>query len=189
MDTMEPMDVMQAIRARRSIRRYKREPIPSAKEVVLLEALRLSPSAGNRQPWRFILVRDPDLIRRLAHESSWERLAPLRALTTAPLVIVGCGVPDESVPVGSVDGDLVDVVIALQSAVLAATSLGLGTCWIGAFYEDRVKALLGVPEEIRVIALLAVGTPDETPPAKSRKESQEILYSDVYGAPRAGLEQ
>jgi nitroreductase len=110
----------------------------------------------------------------------------LRALTTAPLVIVGCGVPSESVPVGSVDGDLVDVVIALQSTVLAATGLGLGTCWIGAFYEERVKTLLDVPEEARVVALLAVGVPDESPRAKGRKEPVQIFYSDVYGAPYAG---
>jgi nitroreductase len=177
---------MDIIRARRSIRRYAPEPIPSEKETALLEALRLSPSAGNRQPCRFILVRDPELIRQLAEECSWERLAPLRALTTAPLVIVGCGVPEESVPVGSLDGDLVDVVIALQSAVLAATGLGLGTCWIGAFYEDRVKSLLNVPEDARVIALLAVGVPDESPAAKDRKEPTEIFCGDVYGAPCAG---
>jgi len=173
---------MEAIRARRSIRRYKPNAVPHEKEIALLEALRLSPSAGNRQPCRFILVRDPELIRRLAEECSWQRLAPLRALTTAPVVIVGCGVPSESLPVGSQDGEIVDVVIALQSAVLAATGLGLGTCWIGAFHEDRVKTLLGVPEEVRVIALLAVGVPDESPPAKSRKELREILYANVYGA-------
>lgn len=181
------MDVMEAIRTRRSIRRYKPEPIPSEKERALLDALRLSPSAGNRQPWRFILVRDADLIHRLARDCSWERLAPLRALTTAQLVIVGCGLPGECVPVGSLDGDTVDVVIALQSAVLAATSLGLGTCWIGAFYEDRVKALLVVPEEARVIALLAVGVPDESPPAKSRLEPSEVFYGDTYGAPYTGM--
>ena len=182
------MEVMEAIRARRSIRRYRPEPIPPEKEAALLEALRLSPSAGNRQPWRFILVRGPEQIRRLAQECSLERLGPPRALTTAPLVIVGCGVPGESAPVGSlVDGDLVDVVIALQSAVLAAAGLGLGTCWIGAFYEERVKALLSVPEETRVIALLAVGVPDESPPPKARKEPAEIFYTDVYGAAYSGL--
>jgi len=175
------MDIMEIIRARRSIRRYKAEPIPPEKGVALMEALHLSPSAGNRQPWRFIFVRDPELIRRLAEESSWERLAPLRALTTAPLVIVGCGVPEESLPVGGLDGYVVDVVIALQSAVLAAAGLGLGTCWIGAFYEDRVKALLSVPEEIRVVALLAVGVPDESPPAKSRKPLEDVIYRDTYG--------
>jgi len=178
---------MEAIRARRSIRHYKPEPVPSEKEAALVDALRLSPSAGNRQPWRFILVRDPQLIRCLAEECCWERLAPLRALTSAPLVVVGCGVPGESAPVGSLDGDLVDVVIALQSAVLAATGLGLGTCWIGAFYEERVKARLSIPQEARVIALLAVGVPDESPPAKSRKELAEVLYSDAYGSPYTGL--
>jgi nitroreductase len=99
------------------------------------------------------------------------------------LVIVGCGVRAESVPVGSLDGDLVDVVIALQSAVLAAVGLGLGTCWIGAFYEDRVKALLDVPEDARVIALLAVGAPDESPAAKDRRGAAELFYGDRYGAP------
>jgi len=181
------MEVMEVIRARRSIRRYRSEPIPPEKEAALLEALRLSPSAGNRQPWRFILVRDPEWIRRLAQECSLKRLGPPRALTTGPLVIVGCGVPGESAPVGSlVEGDLVDVVIALQSAVLAAAGLGLGTCWIGAFSEERVKALLDVPEEARVIALLAVGVPDESPLAKGRKEPTEVFYSDIYGRPYTG---
>ena len=176
------MNVMEAVQQRRSIRRYSSAPIPSESETKLLEAIRLSPSAGNHQPLRFIVVRDPQLIHRLAQDCCWERLAPLRALTTAPLVIIGCGVPGESVPVGSLDGDIVDVVIALQSTVLAATSLDLGTCWIGAFYEDRVKALLDIPEEARVIALLAVGVPDESPPAKNRKDPEEIFYSDAYGA-------
>lgn len=175
------MNVMEAVQRRRSIRQYSSTPIPPEKERKLLEAIRLSPSAGNRQPIRFIVVRDPQLIGRLARECCWERLAPLRALTTAPMVIIGCGVPGESVLVGSLDGDIVDVIIALQTAVLAATSLGLGTCWIGAFYEDRVKALLDVPEEARVIALLPVGVPDESPPAKNRKALEDIFYSDAYG--------
>jgi len=180
------MEVMEAVRARRSIRRYRPEPIPPEKEAALLEALRLSPSAGNRQPWRFILVRDAELIRRLAQECCWERLAPLRALTTAPLAIVGCGVTGECLPVGSLEGDVVDVVIALQSVVLAAASLGLGTCWIGAFYEERVKALLKVPEGARVIALLSVGVPDEQPPARERKALGEVVYSDAYGEAYTG---
>jgi nitroreductase len=180
---------MEAVRLRRSIRSYKREPIAPDKESALLDALRLSPSAGNRQPRRFILVRDPTLIDRLARECGWERSSPLRAVLSAQLVVVGCGVPQESVLVGSLDGDIVDVVIAFQSAVLAATSLGLGTCWIGAFYEDRVKELLGVPAEARVIAMLAVGVPAESPPAKTRKEPSELFFSDVYGAPFAGAQR
>lgn len=176
------MEVMEAIRARRSIRRYKPDPIPEEKLELLLEAARLCPSAGNRQPWRFILVRDAELKRKLAIERVRERLSPMRQMETARVVIVGCGLPAESIPVGSFDGYVVDVIIALQSIVLAATSLGLGTCWIGAFHEDRVREALGIPEDVRVIALVAIGVPAESPTAKPRKELREIAYGERYGA-------
>ncbi len=176
------MDVLEAIRTRRSIRRYEPDPIPKEKLELLLEAARLSPSAGNRQPWRFIVVRDAELKRKLATECAWERLSPMRQVETARVVIVGCGLPAESIPVGSFDGYVVDVIIALQSVILAATSLGLGTCWIGAFYEERVREVLGIPEDVRVIALLTVGVPAESPAAKPRKELREIAYGERYGA-------
>jgi nitroreductase len=107
----------------------------------------------------------------------------LRASSTARLAIVGCGQPGASVPVADVDDDAADIAVALQTAVLATTGLGLRTCWIGASHEDRVKVLLTVPEEARVIALRAVRVADESPPARGRNGPDDILHDNTTGAP------
>jgi len=174
------LEVYDAVKARRSIRKYKTSAIEEDKLMRLLNAARLSPSAGNRQPWKFIVVTDSEIKRRLADVCRW-KMWRMSQVEKAPLVIVGCGIPKESIRVGSLEkGYVVDVTIALQSIVLTATSLGLGTCWIGAFDEKKVRELLGIPEDIKVVALLTVGYPDETPKPKSRKSLDKIICYDHY---------
>ena len=144
------MDVFEAIQKRRSVRAYKSTPIPEEKLMKILEAGRLAPSASNIQPWHFIVVKDPEKRKKLA-KSKWARF-----LAEAPVVIVGCGNQK-----ASPKWFMVDVAIAMQNMVLAATGEGLGTCWVGSFNEKEVKELLKIPENYRVIALLAVGYPRE----------------------------
>jgi len=144
------MDVFEAVQKRRSIRAYESTPVPKAVLEKILEAARLAPSAGNVQPWHFIVVTDAGKRERLAESIL------VRFLKEAPVVIVGCG--DQK---ASPKWFMVDVAIAMQNMVLTATSEGLGTCWIGIFNESKVKELLKIPEKFRVVALLALGYPRE----------------------------
>ncbi|MEM3616695.1 MAG: nitroreductase family protein [Candidatus Bathyarchaeia archaeon] len=142
------MEVFEAVQVRRSVRAYQPTPVPKEKLLRVLEAGRLAPSAGNIQPWHFIVVTDAEKRERLAQA----RFA--KFLKEAPVVIVGCG--DQR---ASPKWFGVDVAIAMQNMVLTATSMGLGTCWVGSFDESQVRELLKIPENSRVVALLALGYP------------------------------
>ena len=145
------MEVFEAIQNRHSVRSYLSDEVPIKKLKKILEAARLAPSAGNIQPWHFIVVSDQQKRKKL----SKGRYA--KFLVESPIVIVGCG--DRR---ASPNWHLVDTTIAMQNMVLTATSEGLGTCWIGSFNEDQVKKLLCIPVRFRVIALLALGYRRET---------------------------
>ena len=164
------MNVMEAIKARRSIRKYKPEPISREDLLRLLEAARLAPSGGNRQPWRFIVVIDPERRKSLASVSQG-------FVADAYAVIVALGDPKVSRWFKQ------DPMIALEHVALEATELGLGTCWIGAFNEAEVKRVLKVPEELSVIALMSIGVPAEQPPARPRRPIEEIAFIEEYGNP------
>jgi len=140
------MEVFDAIKNRHSVRSYLSDDVPREKLNRILEAGRLAPSAGNIQPWHFIIVTDGKLRKKL----SKGRYA--KFLVESPIVIVGCG--DRR---ASPNWHVVDTTIALQNMVLTATSEGLGTCWIGSFNEKQVKKILSIPERYRVVALLALG--------------------------------
>ncbi|MCX6677158.1 MAG: nitroreductase family protein [Methanothrix sp.] len=163
------MDLMQAIRARRSIRNFQERPVEEELLLAVLEAGRLAPSAKNMQDWRFIVVRDSATRRRLAGAARDQQF-----VAQAPVVIAACGTSDLVMTCGQ-PAYAIDVAIALDHMTLAAASLGLGTCWIGAFYEDKVKEILGVPQEIRVVALLPLGYPAEEPEPRPRKSLDEVL--------------
>lgn len=164
------MDVIEAIRKRRSIRRYQQRPVEEEKLNRILEAGRLAPSAKNLQDWKFIVVRDPERRRRLAEAAKNQQF-----IAEAPVVIAACGTETRYVMTCGQHTYTIDVSIAVDHMTLEATELGLGTCWIGAFYEDRVKEILGVPENIRVVALLPLGYPAEDPAPRPRKPMEEIV--------------
>jgi len=172
------MDVFEAVQKRHSIRAYDSAPIPDEKLEKILEAARLAPSAGNVQPWHFIVVTDVEKRKKLARA----RFAGF--LSQASAVIVGCG--DQK---ASPDWHIVDVAIAMQNMVLTATSEGLGTCWIGSFDEDQIKGMLRIPEKFRVVALLAVGYPRKKLDLagkilhfiRRRKRLRKIVSFEEYG--------
>jgi len=170
---MMQMNVLEAIKKRRSIRRYKPEEIPTEHLQQILEAARLAPSAKNLQPWQFIIVGTRERKRLLAEIASKQMF-----LADAAVIVVALADPD-----ASPKWFKQDVMIALEHMVLTATSLGYGTCWIGAFEEEKVKKLLKVPEKLKVVALLPIGVPDETPEARPRKKFTEIFFSEEYGKP------
>jgi len=164
------MDVFEAIRTRRSIRKYRPEPIPDEKLEAILEAARMSPSAGNRQPWGFVVVQDSDRKRALAEAANNQTF-----LEEAAVIVTAVGDPEASKRWHDRDP-----MIALEHMVLAATALGYGTCWIGAFDEDAVKRLLKIPAKMKVVALLPIGTPSETPAPSPRKKLSEIFFKEEW---------
>lgn len=169
------MDTLEAIATRRSIRLYAKEEIPDEDLRKILEAARQAPSARNRQPWHLVVVRDGATKAKLA-ALCWGQIWLARA--DAILVAV-------ALPKVSERWCIVDTTIALQNAVLAATSLGYGTCWIGAFHEESIKSLLGIPEENRIVAITPVGVPAEAPKARSRKPLADLISLDRFGQPFA----
>lgn len=163
------MDVLECIRTRRSIRKYKPEPVPRDKLEQVLEAARIAPSAGNRQPWKFIVVTDPETRRRLVPLARNQEF-----VGQAGAVIVACA-PDPSMR-----WHPVDIAIALDHISLAAHELGLGTCWIGAFDPAKVAALLEVPEDARVVLLMTLGVPDAEGTPRPRKPAEEVFVFERW---------
>jgi nitroreductase len=174
------VDLFEAIEKRRSVRAYLPDPVPEDKMKRILEAARLAPSAGNIQPWHFIVVTDQQKRRKLS-EGMFAKF-----LSESPVVVVGCG--DRK---ASPNWFMVDTTIALQNIVLAATSEGLGTCWVGSFKEEDVKKFLSIPERFSVVALLAVGYPRRKLDLagkilhliRRRKKLDRIVSSDEFGVP------
>jgi len=166
------MDVFEAIRTRRSIRSYEKRPVEKEKLLKVLEAARLSPSATNSQPWSFIVVTDPEVKESLrsAYDRDW--------FISAPVIIVACAFPEKAWV--RRDGEefwKVDISIAMQDLILAAWAEGLGTCWIGAFREEEAKRVLGIPENVRVVAMTPLGYPAEVKgPVTNRKPLEEIVH-------------
>jgi nitroreductase len=164
------MDVLEAIRMRRSIRKYRPERIPDEKLKTILEAARLAPSAANRQPWRFVVVEDRERRKALAKAANDQTF-----ISDAGAIVVATSDPEKSARWHEKD-----TMIALEHVVLAATALGYGTCWIGAFDEDAVKSLLKIPAKMKVVAVLPIGIPDEKPAPRRRRELSEIFFKEEW---------
>ncbi|MCP4265210.1 MAG: hypothetical protein GY777_06490 [Candidatus Brocadiaceae bacterium] len=205
------MDVSEVIKRRRSIRRFKSDPIPDEKIKLLLESARLAPSGTNTQPWRFIVVKDDDTKNKLRKASHNQR-----HIKSAPVIIVCCADlkafrdsperVDELIESGALPertrevfipylkkgmstvskGDLMvaaaaNVAIAVEHIVLQAVEIGLGTCWVIWYEDDDVKEILDIPDHVEVMALLPVGIPNEDPAPRPRLNLDEIVFNEKYG--------
>jgi nitroreductase len=165
------VDVYEAIYTRKSVRAFKDKDIPEEKIVRLLEAARLAPSASNRQERRFVVVRDPLMRKHLSVAARGQTF-----IGGAPVVLACCAETDEHVMACGQLCYPIDVAIAIDHITLCAVAEGLGTCWIGAFDEDRVKELLAIPPQIRVVGLLPVGyAQDPSKVVKSRLFLQKLI--------------
>jgi len=169
------MELWEAIRKRRSIRKYKDKPVEEEKLNRVLEAGRLAPSAGNRQEWKYIVVRDKATRQKLAEAAHGQQF-----VAEAGVCLVCCGVEAEHVMSCGQASYSIDVAISVDHITLAAAAEGLGTCWIGAFNEAPVKKLLGIPDKVRVVALLPLGYPDMEPKPRSRKPLSEIVCQERW---------
>ena len=169
------MDVFSAIQGRRSIRHYTSQAVEDAKLNRILKAARLSPSANNKQPWKFIVVKNSETRARLAEAAGGQMF-----IAQAPVTIIACGTEPESIMTCGQPRHTVDLSIATAYLILEAYELGLGTCWLGHFDEKKVKEIVGVPESVRVVAMTPLGYPAANPAAKSRKSLEEIVYYEKY---------
>jgi len=169
--------LMDIIEKRKSIRSYKPQEVSDEDLNYVLEAFRKAPSAKNLQPWKLIVVKDRKKINDLAIACNNQTF-----LTQAPVLIVACALEDEAY--GKMGGYMnsfpVDIGIALEHLILAATERGLGTCWIGAFNEKMVKDVLDIPDNVRVVALTPLGYPAEEGRLRGRKSLSEIVCYDRY---------
>jgi nitroreductase len=167
------MDTIQTIMERRSIRKYQGEPIPAERMKTILEAARQAPTAANRQPLHFVVVGDAEQKRRVAEACNNQMW-----MAEAAYILVAIGLPAVSSKWFKVD-----VAISLQNLVLAAYSLGYGTCWIGAFDPERVRLACDIPADMEVVACTPLGVPDASPAARPRKEWDQLFSANRYGQP------
>jgi len=182
------VEVMEAIRKRRSIRAYKPTPVDQKTLDMILEAGRLAPSWANTQTWRFVVVRDSKAKAELADNASNPGSRNNTVLKQAPVVIAACAELNragirEGKPVTDKEGYwyMFDSGLALQNMVLEAQELGIGTLYIGAFDAKKAGVVLGVPEGYACVALLPLGYADEQPEARTRKALSEIVFSEKFG--------
>ena len=169
------MEVFEAIKGRRSVRSYQDKPVEEEKLRQVLDAGRLAPSASNRQEWKFVVVRDKALRKRLAEAAHGQAF-----VGEAPVVIVACAVQHEHIMSCGHPSHIVDVAIAIDHMTLAARELGLGTCWIGAFVQPKVRAVLGIPDSVEVIELLPLGYPASWPGARPRRTLDDVACYDRW---------
>jgi nitroreductase len=170
------MNVIEAIRTRKSVRKFLDKPVEREKLLEVLEAGRLAPSASNRQEWRYVVVTDKRMRERLAEAANNQSF-----VGQAPVVIVCCAETNQH---RMACGELcypIDCAISMDHMTLRATELGLGTCWIGAVSAAKVRELLGIPDAMPLIDLLPLGYPaDPAPAPKNRKSLDEIVHYETW---------
>ncbi|MCX8177846.1 MAG: nitroreductase family protein [Candidatus Bathyarchaeota archaeon] len=180
------MDVIEAIKTRRSIRKFKCDPVEEDKLLAVLEAARWAPSWANTQCWEFIIVKNNETKRKLAETlTPWN---PARdAVQNAPIVIAACakigisGFRDGKPVTDKGDFYMFDLALAVQNLTLAAHSLGLGTVQVGSFDALKASAILKVPENMKLVELIPLGYPAEEGRPPKRKEIKEFVHLEEYG--------
>lgn len=176
------MDVLEAIRSRRSVRAFESGKNVSEETVEkLVDSARWAPSAGNIQPWEFIIVRSAEVKKRLAEAALNQSF-----IEEAPVVIAVCANENRSSERYGQRGKTLyciqDTAAAIQNIHLTAHSMGLSTCWVGAFKEEDASEILNVPNGIRPVALIPVGYPSEFPSARTRRPVEKIVHYEAFHA-------
>lgn len=179
--------MLQEIKNRRSVRKYRTQKVEKEKITQLLESARLAPSGSNTQPWTFILVESEETKKKLAeadHRQSW--------MTTAPVFLVGvadirCRIPgsteirlEEDSPEPELKQIIRDTAIAIEHILLEAEHLGLAACWTGWFEQDDVRQILNIPADKYVCGIIPVGYADEAPSPRPRKAMEEIIRYEKW---------
>ncbi|MDL2225660.1 nitroreductase family protein [Eubacteriales bacterium OttesenSCG-928-M02] len=173
------VNVIDVVKARRSIREYQPGDIGEENLADLLEAARLAPSWKNGQCFTYILVDNRETILQLGEINT--NNPSQSAYQNAEYFIILCADPTQSGRREGKEYYMTDAAISMQQMMLVAADKGIGMCWIGAFYESPIKKLLNIPEDIRVVALSPIGLPDETPAERPRRDVNEMVFRNRYG--------
>lgn len=168
------MAVLEAIRRRYSCRAYQDKAIEQEKLDQVFEAARLAPSAKNLQDWRFLVVRDKDKKRQVAESTNQPE-----AFGKAGVMIAACSNSDYVMKCGQAVGPI-DVAIALEHICLQATELGLATCWIGSFEAEKVRRILGIPQDVSIIELMVLGYPADKMKKPQREPVEKTVCYDKW---------
>ena len=174
------MDLFEAIRGRRSIRRYQDRPVEWEKIAQVLDAARLAPSWKNMQCWRFLVLTASEARQSLAGVFPDDNPGK-GAIASAPVLVVVCADPTRSGVENGIEYYVADTAIAFEHLCLAAHALGLGSCWMGWYDEEPIRKTLGIPEGIRIVGITPLGYPAQDPKPRPRKELSEIAYVDRWG--------
>jgi len=173
------MDILETIKNRRSIRTYKRQDLAQQTLDKLLEAARWAPSAGNVQPWAFVIVTSQKIKQGISLGAFGQK-----TLEEASIVIIVCADEKRAEQSYGSRGKtlycLQDTAAAIQNIMLTAHSLGLGSCWVGAFKEEEIRKVIKAPKEMRPIALIPIGYPNENPAARNRRPLSEITRKETF---------
>jgi nitroreductase len=161
------METTEAIIRRRSIRSFEDKFVPDEAVRKLLESARLAPTGGNRQPWRFIVVRNPKMIRNIKMFAE--------GLSGVPTLVI-CVCCDDLDAV-----TIMDIAMASENIMIQCVDLGLGSCAIASFNEDAVKKLLEVPAEVKMPLLISIGYPEGEPKIRPKKELRQVAYEEKWG--------
>jgi nitroreductase len=169
------MEFSELIRKRYSVRAYKSDPVEEDKLQQILEAVRLAPTASNRQPFQFIIIHTA------GREAELRRIYSRNWFVQAPLVICACGIPAQNwVRSDGKNYNDVDVAIAMDHLILAAADVGLGTCWVAAFNPAAAREVLGLPHGVEPIAFTPLGYPADRPQPKVRKALSDLVRYESW---------
>ncbi len=174
------MNTQEAINARRSVRKYLDRPVEFEKITTILDAAIKAPSAGNLQGWRFLLVTDRNLIKEVSDcsiEQYW--------IQSAPILIIVCALPEKHEMYYGLRGkrlyNIQDCAAAIENILISATDQGLGSCWIGAFEEEKIRMLFNIPNSVRPQAIITLGYSDEIVKERQLMPIESNVYFNRYG--------
>jgi len=174
------VDLFEAIKGRRSVRAFTHQSVSEEEVTKLLDAARMAPSAGNIQPWEFVVVRKAEIKQGLsvaALEQTFIEEAPVVIVVCANQLRSGRGYGSRGVNLYC----LQDTAAAIQNMLLAAHAMGLATCWVGAFQEEEARRVLNLPNSVRPVAIIPVGHAAEKPLSRSRRPLSEIVHHETFG--------
>lgn len=174
--------MIQTIQKRRSIRKYKDQPVDDDLLLQILDCGRLAPSDSNTQPWNFIVVRSDEMrakIAEVSHKQDWMMGAPVFIVCVADIRVTttddGPMEVNEQTPGIGPKQIILDTAIAGENMVIAAESLGLGTCWVSWYIQDEIRPVLGIPNDKYVVAVITLGVPDQEPKQRPRRSITEVV--------------
>ena len=174
--------MIETIQKRRSIRKYKDQPVDDDTLLKILDCGRMAPSDSNTQPWNFIVVRSDEMrakISDVSHKQDWMMGAPVFIVCVADIRVTttdtGPMEINEETPGIGPKQIILDTAIAAENMVIAAESLGLGTCWVSWYIQDEIRPVLGIPNDKYVVAIITLGVPDQEPKQRPRRSLTEVV--------------